>query len=255
MHVVGLLSLVYRDLFKARVLTWMILCMWGISRSIRTSSSITNALQTFFRTSGSSSTAKANKCCQEWGKIILSHESNAIFNNWVNTWFSKDCCSLERKSSLLCRKSVFFVINTEMQLFHMQLKPSASSISNKWTHGENEVSKAKRSVYRKKTEKFQAYCWLYTLWIFKFFTNTVCVFSSTEVAQDSKTVTSVYIVEAILYLSKFRELRTKYLSSLYCTLFSKVASDYGYVTAVKLLKHRKLRMQMLKSLSSFKKSF
>lgn len=45
-------------------LTWMMLCMCGMRRSMRTSSSITRALQTFFRTSLSSSPASANRLCK-----------------------------------------------------------------------------------------------------------------------------------------------------------------------------------------------
>lgn len=42
-------------------LTWMMLCMCGMRRSMRTSSSMTRALHTFFLTSLSSSPASANK--------------------------------------------------------------------------------------------------------------------------------------------------------------------------------------------------
>lgn len=42
-------------------LTWIMLCMCGMRRSIRTSSSMTRALHTFFRTSLSSSPASANR--------------------------------------------------------------------------------------------------------------------------------------------------------------------------------------------------
>lgn len=42
-------------------LTWMMLCMWGMSRSMRTSSSMTRARHTFFLTSESSSAASANR--------------------------------------------------------------------------------------------------------------------------------------------------------------------------------------------------
>lgn len=42
-------------------LTWMMLCMCGMRRSMRTSRSMTKALHTFFRTSLSSSPANANR--------------------------------------------------------------------------------------------------------------------------------------------------------------------------------------------------
>lgn len=42
-------------------LTWMMLCMCGMRRSMRTSRSMTRALHTFFRTSLSSSPANANR--------------------------------------------------------------------------------------------------------------------------------------------------------------------------------------------------
>lgn len=45
--------------------TWIMLCIWGMSLSIRTSNSITRARHTFLRTSGSSSTARANRCYRE----------------------------------------------------------------------------------------------------------------------------------------------------------------------------------------------
>lgn len=41
--------------------TWMMLCMWGMRRSMRTSSNMTRARHTFFRTSESSSAARANR--------------------------------------------------------------------------------------------------------------------------------------------------------------------------------------------------
>lgn len=41
--------------------TWMMLCMCGMRRSMRTSNSMTRALHTFFRTSLSSSPASANR--------------------------------------------------------------------------------------------------------------------------------------------------------------------------------------------------
>lgn len=43
------------------ILTWMMLCIWGIRRSIRTSSNMTRARHTFFRTSESSSVARAKR--------------------------------------------------------------------------------------------------------------------------------------------------------------------------------------------------
>lgn len=46
---------------SSHILTWMILCMCGMRRSMRTSSSMTRALHTFFRTSLSSSPASANR--------------------------------------------------------------------------------------------------------------------------------------------------------------------------------------------------
>lgn len=47
-------------------LTSMMLCMCGRRRSRRTSSSMTRALHTFFRTSGSSSVASANRFYRGW---------------------------------------------------------------------------------------------------------------------------------------------------------------------------------------------
>lgn len=46
---------------EKRKLTWTMLCICGIRRSIRTSSSMTSARQTFFLTSESSSAASANR--------------------------------------------------------------------------------------------------------------------------------------------------------------------------------------------------
>lgn len=42
---------------------WMMLCMWGISLSIRIFSSIIRARYIFFRISGLSFTVRANRCC------------------------------------------------------------------------------------------------------------------------------------------------------------------------------------------------
>lgn len=54
-------QVVHRGLSRCPRLTWMMLCMWGMRRSMRTSSNMTRARHTFFRTSESSSAASANK--------------------------------------------------------------------------------------------------------------------------------------------------------------------------------------------------
>ena len=59
--------------------TSMMLLMWGISRSMRTSTSITSARHTFFRTSGSSSAARKNKFCKKDSLLLKPMFSCAIF--------------------------------------------------------------------------------------------------------------------------------------------------------------------------------
>lgn len=62
------------SLLKSTVkITSTILIIWGSKRSIRTSSSITRARQTFLRTSGSSSPASANRFCAMETNILFTY--------------------------------------------------------------------------------------------------------------------------------------------------------------------------------------
>lgn len=87
---------------KPNQLTWMMLCMCGIKRSMRTSSNMTRARQTFFRTSESSSVARAKRLCARIG-------------NWkkrrVDQWeaakgdaSSRFCCDVARRVRLTSMK-------------------------------------------------------------------------------------------------------------------------------------------------------
>lgn len=60
---------------RLRMTTWMMLCIWGMRRSMRTSSNMTRALHTFLRTSESSSAASANRL---WWKT----EENITMTSW-----------------------------------------------------------------------------------------------------------------------------------------------------------------------------
>lgn len=57
-------------------LTSTILLMWGMSLSMRTSTNMTNARHTFFRTSGSSSEAKKNKFWRRRKKYMEFHDGH-----------------------------------------------------------------------------------------------------------------------------------------------------------------------------------
>lgn len=56
--------------------TWMMLCMWGMRRSMRTSSNMTRARHTFFRTSESSSAARANRL---YARISIWHNKRVAW--------------------------------------------------------------------------------------------------------------------------------------------------------------------------------
>lgn len=77
-------------LFKvamSRAFTWMMLCMCGMRRSIRTSRSMTRALHTFFRTSLSSSPASANRLWIEKKQIWESKQTTNRREKWI--WLTK----------------------------------------------------------------------------------------------------------------------------------------------------------------------
>jgi len=64
------------------LLTSMIAWIWGISRSIRMSKSMTRARQTFLRTSGSSSLAKWNKFSMKVSMFNIS-ACVLLIMNWL----------------------------------------------------------------------------------------------------------------------------------------------------------------------------
>lgn len=72
--------------------TWMMLCMWGMRRSMRTSSNITRARHTFFRTSESSSAARANRL---YIRISIWYNKRVAWwqgeKKWKRNWLSLLC--------------------------------------------------------------------------------------------------------------------------------------------------------------------
>lgn len=83
--------------------TWMMLCMWGMRRSMRTSSNMTRARHTFFRTSESSSAARANRLYTRisiWYNKGLHDDKK---KNERETDFHFHCFATRRRNSPLWR--------------------------------------------------------------------------------------------------------------------------------------------------------